>query len=321
MKNPLNYSLKDYATSDAKMQQCLELAEVATKTDLPVLILGESGTGKTLIANAIHKSSKRKNSPFISFNAAALSDTLLDSQLFGHEKGAFTNAEKRVKGKFEQADSGTLFLDEIADMSTSAQAKILRVIEYGEFERLGSEEIQKADVRLISATHLPLEEFVEANKFRKDLFYRVSGLTIRIPSLKERPNDLKILIGQQISIAAMKEEKIIKGLNKAALDCLLSYNWPGNLRELSRVTHTAVVICKGDVIKEKDIFLDKKETNIISPELNGTEVIDAVEHLSLEVAEIKHILNVLNLMDGNKRKTAKALNISRSTLDRKLASQ
>jgi transcriptional regulator with PAS, ATPase and Fis domain len=175
-------TLDDFHSDDAPMQRCLELARLAARTDLPILVVGESGTGKTLLARAIHNSSRRAAAPFVSFNAAALSDTLLDSQLFGHEKGAFTGADRVVRGKFELAHEGTLFLDEIADMSAAAQAKILRAVEYGQFERLGSEALQVADVRLISATHWPLARLVAADRFRKDLFYRISGITLALPS-------------------------------------------------------------------------------------------------------------------------------------------
>ena len=180
-------TLDDFVTHDPPMQACLERARVAARTDLPVLILGESGTGKTLMARAIHNSSQRAKSPFISFNAAALSDTLLDSQLFGHERGAFTGAQNRVKGKFELADTGTLFFDEIADLSPQGQSKILRAIEYGEFERLGSETLRQADVRVLSATHYPVSALTKDGRFREDLFYRINGVTVTVPPLRARP--------------------------------------------------------------------------------------------------------------------------------------
>src|SRR4029077_6752048 len=201
------------------------------RTDIPVLILGESGTGKTMLARAIHMSSARAKGAFASFNAAALSDTLLDSQLFGHEKGAFTGATKRVLGMFEQANGGTLFIDEIADMTPAAQAKILRAVEYGEFERLGSESLQVADVRLISATHLPIRRFMETDHFRRDLFYRISGLTITVPPLRERPTDLRALVGTEIAAAARAQRKSIVGLSRQAAAMLFAHRWPGNLRE------------------------------------------------------------------------------------------
>jgi len=324
------------------MRRCLELARVAARTDLPVLILGESGTGKTMLARAVHTSSSRAGAPFVSFNAAALSETLLDSQLFGHEKGAFTGATKRVKGKFEQAHIGTLFIDEIADMTAAAQAKILRAIEYGEFERLGSESLQVADVRLISATHLPIRRFLENDHFRRDLFYRISGLTITVPPLRDRPADLRALIGNEIAAAARTQGKPIVGLSRQAAELLFAYRWPGNLRELQRVIHTAVAMTTSDVIYPDAVLLEvdgsdtgeqrgadalsSRAADSHSPASNGSNgrptpgplAVDERD-LSLRTATERHILDVLGRMGGSKRRAAHALGISRSTLDRKLA--
>jgi len=191
-------TLEGFRSADAAMLRCLDVARAACRTDLPILLLGESGTGKTLLAQAIHNSSRRAAGPFVSFNAAALSDTLLDSQLFGHEKGAFTDAKRQMRGKFEIADGGSLFIDEIADMSPLAQAKILRAVEYGEFERLGSDRLRTADVRLISATRHHLTRFAGTEQFRSDLFYRLAGLTVTLPPLRERPNDLRELVAASI---------------------------------------------------------------------------------------------------------------------------
>lgn len=326
--------LDDFRSADPTMRACLELARTAAATDIPVLILGESGTGKTLLARAIHESSPRSARAFVSFNAAALSDTLLDSQLFGHERGAFTGASRRVKGKFELADGGTLFIDEIADMSAVAQAKILRAVEYGEFERLGSEALQVADVRLVSATHLPLRRFMASEQFRKDLFYRISGITIALPPLRSRPSDLRELIASEISAASREQGKEIAALSRAAADRLLTYRWPGNLRELKRVLHTAVAMTRGEAIPLDAILLEEETVSpadsavrVADVEVTATPVREPStdpsrrdDDLRLRVAIRRHIESVLQLMGGNKRRAARALGLARSTLDRKLTS-
>lgn len=311
-------TLDGFQTGDAAMQTCLDLARVAARTDLPILILGETGTGKSLLARAVHNSSARAKAPFIAFNSAALSDTLLDSQLFGHERGAFTGAERRVKGKFELADGGTLFLDEIADMSSTAQAKILRAVEYGEFERLGSEALLDADVRLISATHLPITRYKETDHFRKDLFYRISGITLRLPPLRERVNDLPQLMGAEIALASRAAGKEIVGLSRSAADRLLAYDWPGNLRELKRVIDTAVAITEGKVIDGSAVLLEPGEPTVEHPVPRPDPAAATNGDLSLRTAERNHIQSVLSRCGGNKRQAARMLGLSRTTLDRKL---
>ena len=188
--------------------------------------------GKTLLAQAIHNSSARAEGPFISFNASAMSDTLLESQLFGHEKGAFTGAQQAVKGKFELANAGTIFLDEISDMSPLAQVKILRVLEYGEFERLGSERMLKTDARIICATNVSLRDRVRQGKFREDLYHRLNGLTILIPALRDRREELPGLIANELKVSALRLGKKITAIHPAAMDHLLMHDWRGNLREL-----------------------------------------------------------------------------------------
>jgi two-component system response regulator HydG len=314
-------TLEDFQSGDEAMRICLDLARIAARTDLPTLILGETGTGKTLLARAFHNSSRRARGPFVAFNSAALSDTLLDSQLFGHERGAFTGADRRVKGKFELADGGTLFLDEIADMSPAAQAKILRAVEYGEFERLGSEQLQEADVRLVTATHLPINRYKETAHFRKDLFYRISGFTLRLPALRERPNDLPSLMATEIAAASVSLGKPIVGLSRVAADKLLGYAWPGNLRELKRVIHAAVAISDGEIIEDAAILLEPSgaEEPLPMPVRGATTANGQEGHdLSLRTAERRHIRAVLAQFGGNKRRAARALGLARSTLDRKL---
>jgi transcriptional regulator with PAS, ATPase and Fis domain len=310
-------TLDAFYTSDAAMQACLDRARVAARTDLPVLILGESGAGKTILARAIHNSSKRSGAPFVSFNAAALSDTLLDSQLFGHERGAFTGAQQRVRGKFELADRGTLFLDEIADLSSAAQSKILRAVEYGEFERLGSDRLQRADVRMMSATHYALAGD-GGGRFRQDLFFRISGLTVTIPSLRERPNDLPVLLATEIARAGERQGKAMLGLDRAAAARLLAYHWPGNLRELSTVVHAAVALAPGDVIGIEHLVLADVPSPARTPPPVPVQFVKTPGRRTLQDAVRRHIAEVLEEVGGNKRRAARELGVSRATLDRKL---
>jgi two-component system response regulator HydG len=308
-------TLDDFRSDDAAMKACLERARAAARTDLPILILGESGTGKTILARAIHNSSARLARPFIAFNAAALSETLLDSQLFGHERGAFTGAQHRVKGKFELADTGTLFLDEVGDLSLSAQSKILRAVETGEFERLGSETLQRADVRLISATNHPLTAAAGRNGFREDLFYRIAGITLTVPSLRERPNDLPTLLVDEIARASRRHGTPIVGLDREAADHLLAYAWPGNLRELSKVVQAAVALTKSDVIGIEQLMLAGASSKAAPPPAPRTSPSTT---RSLRDAVHRHIASVLEQVGGNKRRAARELGVSRATLERKL---
>ncbi len=316
--DPHDCTLDDFRSSDTSMRRCLEMAWAAAQTDLPVLLLGETGTGKTLLGRAIHHSSKRGQRPFVPFNAAALSETLLDSQLFGHEKGAFTGADRAVKGKFELADGGTLFIDEIADMNPAAQAKILRAVEYGEYVRLGSEKVQLADVRLVSATHVPKSDLLK-DAMRRDLFYRLNGITVTLPPLRERPLDLPLLIAAEIDWASSRMEKKIIGVSREAALRLLNHSWPGNLRELNRVIRAAVALSNSEILgPESLLFEDEEKEPATAPTPRSQPSATPTSDLTLKSAEQRHIRWVMEKMGGNKRQTARALGISRSTLDRKL---
>jgi two-component system response regulator HydG len=305
-------TLDAFESSDQPMRDCLDRARLAARTDLAVLILGESGTGKTILARAIHNSSARRKGPFISFNAAALSDTLMDSQLFGHERGAFTGAQSRVKGKFELADGGSLFLDEIADLSPQGQSKILRAIEYGEFERLGSETLQTANVRVLSATHHSIDALTRDGRFRHDLFYRINGVTIVVPPLRERPRDLPVLVATEIARASALQGKAIVGLDRPAADRMLAYPWPGNLRELSKVIEAAVALTTGDAISADALLLPVRAA------AGGAPIDGASGSWRLEDAVEAHIRRVVAHVGGNKRRAARELGVARATLERKL---
>src|SRR3982750_4199937 len=249
MQEPLtNLRVETLTTSNEAMARCLQLAALAAKSDVPVVLLGETGTGKTLLAHAIHNSSARARGPFVSFNASAMSDTLLESQLFGHERGAFTGAQQSVKGKFELADGGTLFLDEISEMSPLAQVKILRVLEYGEFERLGSERMLTSNARIICASNCSLRERVRLGKLREDLYQRLNGLTLLIPPLRERLEELPALIAAELKASALKEGKNITAIHPEAMEKLVRHPWRGNLRELSHTVRTMTLFCDGSVI-------------------------------------------------------------------------
>ena len=325
---PSQLKIEDLTTSNAAMSRCLRLALLASKSDVPVVLLGETGTGKTLLAHAIHNSSERAAGPFVSFNASAMSDTLLESQLFGHEKGAFTGAQQSVKGKFELADSGTIFLDEISEMSSLAQVKILRVLEYGEFERLGSERMLKSNARIICASNCSLQERVRHGKFREDLFQRLNGLTLLIPPLRERLEELPALIAAELKIAASKEGKNITAIHPEAMEKLTHHEWRGNLRELNHTVRTMALFCDGPVVfPEHVIFPPDLETNHPNSESRrmpshaneaaaGTNDMD----LSLAGAVRRHVQFVYQQANRNQRRTAKLLGISRATLARHLKS-
>src|SRR6201982_804541 len=253
-ERPSRLRVEDLTTSNDAMSRCLQLAALVAKSDVPVVLLGETGTGKTLLAQAIHNSSARASRPFIAFNASAISDTLLESQLFGHERGAFTGAQQTIKGKFELANEGTLFLDEISEMSPLAQVKILRVLEYGEFERLGSERMLTSNTRIICASNCSLRERVRLGKFREDLYQRLNGLTLLIPPLRERLGGVRALMSPELKLAALKEGKRIAAIHPEAMEKLLRHKWPGNLRELSHTVRTMTLFCNDSVILPEHVM-------------------------------------------------------------------
>ena len=290
-----------------------QISRVAA-THATVLIRGESGSGKELVARAIHLSSPRHDGPFVTLNCAAITESLLESELFGHEKGAFTGATEKMIGKFEAANHGTIFLDEIGEMPLSTQSKFLRVLEGHSFERLGGNNKVQVDVRVVAATNAALEVAVKAGEFRKDLFYRLQVVEIRVPSLRERPSDILLLAEHFLKRFVSETGRRIKGFTDAANEKLQAYHWPGNVRELRNVIERAVALSTGPILDAPDIWLS-------SLDVGGSGIHPSIfQPASLEDMEKKQILATLNHTDWNKSKTAEILGIERSTLDRKIKS-
>jgi two-component system NtrC family response regulator len=301
-----NLETESFVAQDKKMKEVLSLVSRIAKSDSTVLINGESGTGKEVVARLIHKASRRKNCRFIPISCAALPETLLESELFGYERGAFSGAEKRKIGKFELAHKGTLFLDEIGDLSLSIQVKLLRVLQEFTFERLGSNTPIKSDFRLISATNQDLKKKISNNTFREDLYYRLNVISINLPPLREIKRNIKPLVEFFIDKFACRCNRRISTISKGALDKLFRYDWPGNVRELENVIERAVVLCRGSVIEAEDLPLS------VEPD----ESAGSVE--SMQQIEKIHIRKVLEKTDWNLSETAKRLGIHRNTLRLKI---
>jgi len=282
-----------------------------------VLIRGESGVGKELVARAIHFSSPRKKGTFCVLNCAALSESLLESELFGHERGAFTGATERKAGKFEAADGGTLMLDEIGEMSPTIQAKFLRVLEGHPFERVGGSEPIQCDVRVIAATNRDLERAVAEGLFRRDLFFRLHVLEIFVPALRKRPDDVTELAHHFLQKFNVETGRKIRGFTPEAMDQMLRYRWPGNVRELKNVIERAVVLARAEFVEVDDLTLSKLSTAGDTADVVAASA-NAFEPMSLEELERRHILATLNATSWNKSQTSRILGIERSTLDRKI---
>lgn len=296
----------------AKVQQEIARAAPSRAT---VLIRGESGVGKELVARAAHFASPRKKGPFVCLNCAALTETLLESELFGHERGAFTGATERKIGKFEAADKGTLMLDEIGEMSPSIQAKFLRVLEGHPFERVGGSEAIKVDVRVIAATNRDLEKDVSEGNFRRDLFFRLHVLEIHVPALRKRPEDIIELANHFLARFNVETGRKIRGFSDAATELIQRYRWPGNVRELKNVIERAVVLARGDFIETEDLALTNLAT---AGDTVDIKLGPSYEPMSLADLESRHILATLNSTSWNKSRAANILGIERSTLDRKI---
>ncbi len=302
------------------MQEIFKLVKTVSPTDAPVLINGETGTGKELMAKAIHSLSKRKDRPMICINSAALAENLLEAELFGHVKGSFTGAVANRKGRLEMADQGTLFLDEIGQMSLRLQAKLLRFLQEGTFEPVGSVETRKVDVRLITATNRHLQEEIKAGRFLSDLFYRIEVIAINLAPLRERDDDIPLLLDHFVKKFSKKYEKTITKIHSKALDLLLKHDWPGNIRELENCIARAVIVCPGNEIKKTD--LPTRIVNRALKSVNGEKsgyILDIPENgVYIKEIERELIEKTLKKCAGNKSLTAGYLGISRKALYEKI---
>ena len=301
----------DMIGKSAELNRVKTLIAKAAPSKANVLITGESGSGKELVAKSIHELSTRKDKPFVVVHCAALSETLLESELFGYEKGAFTGADSLHEGRFEVADGGTIFLDEIGEINQATQIKLLRVIQEKSFERVGGTKPINVDVRIVAATNRNLEEEVKNGKFREDLFYRLNVVRIQMPPLRERKDDIPLLLHAFLREFNIENQKNITGFDNRAKSAILKYSWPGNIRELKNCVESAVVMCTGDEIKIDDLPASVRE--------KGEEkVINIPMGMKLDDAELLIIQENLAFCNGNKTKCAELLGIGRKTLHRKL---
>ncbi|MDD5084756.1 MAG: sigma-54 dependent transcriptional regulator [Candidatus Omnitrophica bacterium] len=297
----------------AVIKTLLETASQVARSNASVLIEGESGTGKELLAHYIHAMSPRKDKPFVVVHCASLTETLLASELFGHERGAFTGAIERKIGRFERANEGTVFLDEVSEIREDMQVKLLRILQEGEFERVGGTKTIKADVRIISATNKVLQEEVKKGNFREDLFYRLNVITLEVPPLRERKEDIPLLVNYYKDFFAETNRKEIRSVEVSAMEALKNYGWPGNIRELKNVIERIVVLSQGDIIRIGEIPSDIRGGGV-GGEREGTEL----KATNLREAEKELIQKKLIECKGNKSKAAETLGISRRTLYRKI---
>lgn len=290
-----------------QLQEILSLIQKVAPADSPVFIQGESGTGKELVANTVRRYSKRKEAPFIAVNCAALSENLIESEIFGHEKGAFTSAYQMKHGLVEVADKGTLFLDEIGEMPMGLQAKLLRFLDSGEFRRVGGNKTLHVDVRVIAATNQDLTAMIKTGTFREDLYYRLNVINITVPPLRDRKEDVEELSRQFLKKYSKKQAKNIKGFSPEALELLAAYRWPGNVRELENVVERAVIVCESGAIGAEDLSIP-----------TYTAAVELAINPSLEEMEKTYILRVLKETGGNQSKASQLLGIDRKTLYLKL---
>jgi Nif-specific regulatory protein len=309
------HNFGDIIGESKKMKDVYKIIDRIAPSDVTVLVRGETGTGKELVAAAIHKRSKRANEPFVKLNCAAITDTLLESELFGHEKGAFTDAKETRKGRFELAHKGTLFLDEIGDISASAQVKLLRVLQEREFERVGGSKTIKVNVRLVAATNRNLEEMVKNGDFREDLYYRLNVIPIDLPPLRKRGDDIKLLVNFFLERSMKNHKKIVK-ITDEAMEKLMKYPWPGNVREMENTIERIVLMGDEDGISASDMLL-------LLPALNNQNLVDeyksiSMENKTLDDIEKEAIISTLKECDNNQSQAAKILGITQRQIGYKV---
>jgi two-component system response regulator HydG len=313
-----DYDIANIIGRSQQMKELLEMVSMVAPSEATVLITGESGTGKELIARSLHFNSERREKSLIVVNCAAIAETLLESEFFGHEKGSFTGADKRREGRFMQADKGTIFLDEIGEMSSTMQAKLLRVLQEKEIQRVGGEETIKVDVRVVAATNRDLESDVSKGHFREDLFYRLNVMPLNVPSLRDRRDDIPLLAQHFLEKFAEKNRKAVKGFVPLAMDMLLNYDWPGNVRELENAIERAVILLTGEYITETQLPLNITE-RYSDPEMPQASIDPVMDGMhSLEDIEKEAIFAALKASGGNKAEAARRLGITRKTLHNKL---
>ena len=301
------YSFEKIIGVSELIKQAIVLSQKVAQTDATVLLTGETGTGKEVFAQSIHQASKRSSKPFLAINCSAFSREILESELFGHKAGSFTGAAKDKKGLLEEADGGTLFLDEIGEMSSDLQAKLLRVLESGEFIKVGETKVSKVNLRIIGATNRDLSEEIETGNFREDLYYRISVFKIALPALRERKEDIPLLAQFYLEEFNLKINGKVKGLSEGIKDKLKQLPWRGNVRELKNVMERMIILADGDILTEKELPLEYHLTSDTS-----------ISILSLEDMEKEHIRKILQFTKGNKVEAAKILNIGLTTLYRKI---
>lgn len=308
------YSFDTIIGKSKRLNEAIDLAKKVAPLDTTVLLTGETGTGKEVFANAIHQSGNRKDKSFVAVNCSAFSHDLLESEMFGHKAGAFTGAIIDKKGLFEEADKGTIFLDEIGEMPLDLQAKLLRVIENGEFIKVGESKVTRVDVRIIAATNRNLLKEIEAGHFREDLYYRLSIFSIKLPSLRERITDIELLAENFMRVFSLKTNKKINGISKDFIQLLKLHNWPGNIRELKNIMERSIILENSNTLTPESLPYELQQL-FTEQVQDGQKTLSA---FSLASAEKIHIQKVFNYTNGNKTETARLLNIALTTLYRKL---